>query len=313
MYHWALAADQHGIVSMLELRRAGLTSAEIEALVRNGQLTRLARGWYALQPPVSAENRHVLTTRAMLRAHERRAVAGHHSALLLLGLPTYGADLATVRLNRREVGSPRTRAGQRLGRAVPLEGQLELTVVPALAVVQHGISAGSLSALVAADAFVRTGGSVEDLGVALDWVRYHPHTTQLRSALDRVDGRHESPGETLLGHALHVMGVASTPQLAITDGSFRAVVDFLVDKRVVIEFDGRVKYGRPSDTPDPFGRKQSPEQVLWQEKAREDHLRELGYEVLRVTWADLQNPIALAARIRNAIERARRRNGLLTA
>jgi very-short-patch-repair endonuclease len=154
---------------------------------------------------------------------------------------------------------------------------------------------------------------VEDLGVALDWVRYHPHTTQLRSALDRVDGRHESPGETLLGHALHVMGVASTPQLAITDGSFRAVVDFLVDKRVVIEFDGRVKYGRPSDTPDPFGRKQSPEQVLWQEKAREDHLRELGYEVLRVTWADLQNPIALAARIRAAIERARRRNGLLTA
>lgn len=189
----------------------------------------------------------------------------------------------------------------------------EDTVVPALAVVQHGISAGSLSALVAADALVRTGGSVEDLGVALDWVHCHPHTTQLRSSLDLVDGRHESPGETLLSHALHVMGVTSTPQVAITDGSFRAVVDFLVDKRVVIEFDGRVKYGRPSDTPDPFGRMQSPEQVLWQEKAREDHLRELGYEVVRVTWADLQNPTALAARIRAAIERARRRDGLLTA
>lgn len=313
MNDWALAADGYGIVSMLELRRAGLTSAEIEALVRRGLLTRLARGWYAVHTPVSAEHRHVLTTRAMLRAHEGRAVAGHHSALLLLGLPTYGADLETVRLNRREVGSPRTRTGQRLGRAVPLEGQFEATVVPALAVVQHGISAGSLSALVAADAFVRGGGSVEDLDGALAWVRYHPHTTQLRSALDRVDGRHESPGETLLGHALHVMGVASTPQVPITDGSFRAVVDFLVDPGVVIEFDGRVKYGRPADTPDPFGRRQSPEQVLWQEKAREDHLRELGYEVVRVTWADLQNQAVLAARIRAAIERARRRAGPLTA
>lgn len=250
---WELAADGDGVLSMLDLRRAGLATPDITALVRAGRLTNLARGWYALGRPDTAEARHVLTTRAMLRAHMGRAVAGHHSALLLMGLPTYRADLSTVRLSRRTPGSPRTRTGQRLGRAVPPESQLDLTVVPALAVVQHGISAGPLSALVAADGLLHRGASAEDLVVALDWVRYHPRTSALRAALPRADGRRESPGETVLGHVLHTMNVPVTPQFEITERSFRAVPDFLVDgENVVIEFDGKIKYGRSAETPDPL-------------------------------------------------------------
>ena len=75
----------------------------------------------------------------------------------------------------------------------------------------------------------------------------------------------------------------------------------------MLEFDGQVKYSRSADQPDPFGHRRSPQQVLWAEKQREDRLRELGYEVVRVTWADLDDPVALARRIRAAIERARRR------
>ncbi len=139
-------------------------------------------------------------------------------------------------------------------------------------------------------------------------MRYHPHTSALRSTLERADGRHESPGETVLADLLHTMGLRVTPQVAITASSFRAVVDLLVDgEAVVIEFDGKIKYGRSAHTPDPFGRQRSPEEVVWEEKRREDQIRELGYEVVRVTWSDLRNPRELADRIHRAIARARRR------
>ncbi len=57
---------------------------------------------------------------------------------------------------------------------------------------------------------------------------------------------------------------------------------------MVIEFDGRVKYGRGADEVDPFGHRRAGRDVLWQEKRREDTLRELGYEVVRVVWSDLR-------------------------
>jgi very-short-patch-repair endonuclease len=123
--------------------------------------------------------------------------------------------------------------------------------------------------------------------------------------LRHADGRHESPGETRLAHALRLLGITATPQVRIPGSN--AVVDFLVEGApVVIEFDGQVKYGRSVDEVDPFGRRLAGREVLWQEKRREDRLRELGYEVVRVVWSDLDSPQELATRIRRAVERSRR-------
>jgi hypothetical protein len=73
-----------------------------------------------------------------------------------------------------------------------------------------------------------------------------------------------------------------------------ARVDFLFAGRVVVEVDGRVKYTDPK--------------VLWEEKLREDRLRELGYEVVRLTWADLMGPPErVRARILAALSRSARR------
>ena len=86
-----------------------------------------------------------------------------------------------------------------------------------------------------------------------------------------------------------MLGIAATPQVRIPGSN--AIVDFLLDDApVVIEFDGRVKYGRGADELDPFGRRRSGQEVLWQEKRREDRLRELGYEVVRVVWSELDSP-----------------------
>jgi very-short-patch-repair endonuclease len=303
---WMSAADQHGILDLADLRRAGLPGRDVARLVRRGELTRLARGWYAVGPIPDERDRHVLATRAALRSHGGRAVAGHHSALLMLAAPTYQADLGAVRLSRRTPGPTSTTAALRLGRCVPPEMQGSETVSPALAAVQHGLSAGPVSALVAADGVLHRGlATSAEFQTVLDLVTGHPYSAGIAELLQGADGRHESPGETRLALALRLQGVTATPQVVIP-GS-RAVVDFLLDEApVVIEFDGRVKYGREADEVDPFGRRRSREQVVWDEKRREDRLRELGYEVVRVTWSDLDSPQELATRIRRAIQRARR-------
>jgi hypothetical protein len=308
---WKLTADGHGIVAVADLRRSGLDAHDVRALVAEGEISALARGWYCLGQPSSPEHRHVLTTRAFLRAHEGRALAGHHSALLVMELPTFRADLKVVRLSRRTPGSPRTRQNQRLGRVVPIEAQGEDTVVPGLAVVQHGLSAGPLSSLVAADAALRRGLLTRaDLNLAVGWVAGHPESANIAGFVDLADGRRESPGETRLAHLFHLMRMSVTPQFEISEVGVHAKVDFKVDgEMVVVEFDGLVKYGRAADEPDPFGRRRTPNQVVVDEKRREDAIRDLGYEVVRVVWSDLDDPVALARRIAAAVRRARRRHG----
>ena len=59
------------------------------------------------------------------------------------------------------------------------------------------------------------------------------------------------------------------------------------------EFDGRAKYRRAAD-----GRA---DDVLWQEKLREERLREAGFEVVRFTWQQVtQEPKQTADRVREA-------------
>jgi hypothetical protein len=124
----------------------------------------------------------------------------------------------------------------------------------------------------------------------------------VRRALDRADGRAESPGETRLREAVRLIGFSATPQVTIRDGSFVAVVDLaLDDARVVLEFDGFVKYGRPN----PWTTASTPVDVLIAEKVREDHLRSLRYAVVRVIWSELDDLVALRRRIMAAVDLAR--------
>lgn len=306
---WTAIADEHGVIALADLRRASLDVRGIERLTKTGELTRLSRGWYAAGTPDSHEEHHRLATRAMLRAHGDRAVAAYHSALVLHGLPTYQARLGTVRLSRVRPGPPRTRPGLSMGRAVRPEAIRAPTVTPAMAIAQVSSSSGPLASLIAADAALRRKlVTPADLRQAALWVEKHPHTARLESFLDLADGRRESPGETRLGHAFHLLGVAVTPQVRVEDGAFLAFLDFLLDDwPVVFEFDGKMKYGRAQDRVDNRGRPISAGDAVWCEKQREDHLRRLGYEVVRVVWSELDDLAELDRRRHAAISRARAR------
>ena len=111
-----------------------------------------------------------------------------------------------------------------------------------------------------------------------------------------ADGRSESVGESRLRVDLSVGGIEVEPQVVIRDenGTFVARVDLAVrDSKVVIEFDGAVKYsdGGP--------------EALMAEKRREDALRRLGYLVVRFTWPDLYRARLLVGRVRDAIAASR--------
>lgn len=107
-----------------------------------------------------------------------------------------------------------------------------------------------------------------------------------------ADAASESVGETRTRLMLLDQGFEVRSQVDISDegGSLVGRVDFLVGGRVVVEFDGAVKY----DGAD--GRA-----ALVAEKRREDALRALGYAVVRLGWADLERPAQAVARIRRAL------------
>jgi hypothetical protein len=102
-------------------------------------------------------------------------------------------------------------------------------------------------------------------------------------AVNLADGRAESPLETL--GRLRIIGSglpAPELQVEIHDArGFVARVDaWYDDAAVAVEFDGLVKYEDPRD-----GR--SPGRVLWDEKRREDRVRDLDIRVLRLARADV--------------------------
>lgn len=105
------------------------------------------------------------------------------------------------------------------------------------------------------------------------------------------------------------MGFVAMPQVEISSGDFLARADLaLHGLGVLLEFDGFVKYSRA----DPYGKHSTPGEVVFAEKVREDRIRDLGYEVVRVTWSDFEDLPALRRRIEAAVARARARRGLAT-
>ena len=83
------------------------------------------------------------------------------------------------------------------------------------------------------------------------------------------------------------------------DGRVIGRVDFLwKHQRTVGEFDGKKKYNellKPG---------QSAEDVVYDEKLREDRLRDAGFQVARWSWQDLYCPGVIRDRVRRAFARS---------
>lgn len=245
------------------------------------------RGWYSVCAPADDRDAHRLRTIALIRSFDGRVCPSHHSLLVLHGLPTFKADLKTIHVCRLADAWSRHRTGAVIHPS--LGGKVTLPQ----AIVQTGQVNGAMDSLIAADAALhRSLVTTAELLEAMERFRGHRHTAQVRRILPRADGRCESPGETrtrllMIDHGFDVI------QVTIPDGPVSWRVDFLIEgTNVIVEFDGMVKYGDNAD--------------LVQEKRREDRLRALGYEVVRITWSDLSRPDRVIADINRALARGYR-------
>jgi hypothetical protein len=257
----AVADSQGGIFTTRQAHTAGYDKWGLLRLMHQSACRHLARGLYAVPSPEPRTDleEHLLLARGSLLLYPDAVLAGH-SALAAWGLPVWGADLRRARLERpveHEVltarlvirppwALPPALSPTPPSRASGPPGIPDRRVHPAVAVVQHCLDSGAASGLAAADAALHADVvRVEELEAVAGLVRGWPRSSRVRTMMAHADGRSESVGESRLRFGLAVAGIELEPQVVIADlqGRFVARVDFVVKgTKVIVEFDGKVKY-----------------------------------------------------------------------
>ncbi|WP_433657280.1 hypothetical protein ACQPW1_37575 [Nocardia sp. CA-128927] len=215
------------------------------------------------------------------------AVISHQSAAAVHGLPLWGMPLDKVHITRH-----RSSGGHR-GKHLHLHcapfrdedviavGSL-LVLSPARTIADIARTVGLQQTVAIGDAAARQLGLArETFCNAITYAAGRPGYRAALRAIGMFDRRSESIGESRSRVVLDDLGLP-IPELQTTilndAGSFVARVDFCFEELGIIgEFDGKVKYGGEL-TPDG-----NPAEALYREKLREDHLRDLGWEVVRWT------------------------------
>ncbi|MGI3786451.1 MAG: hypothetical protein ACRYG2_37385 [Janthinobacterium lividum] len=291
-----------------ELVRNGLSPAEIRSAVGAGSLKRLRRGAYVesaeLDDDLTRRHRQLIT--ATLRQGHPGAVVSHGSAAVLHGLDVPRRALERVHLTRNRYGGGQRRAWVQVhGHLLPDDhvvaaDGLAVTSLPRT-VVDLACALPLPDAVAVGDGALRLGATPLDLETVLAGAGPRRGVATARRALELLDARSESYGESLSRVLMLERGLTGlVPQQLVRNerGVVVARVDFAWPTLGVIgEFDGRVKYGRT------LAPGQDPAEALWLEKVREDLLRDLGWQVVRWIWADLGDPRAWFARLDRAFAR----------
>lgn len=297
-----------GLLRRSEALAAGMTDGELARSVRRGELTRLRRGTYVQDASaLSGAAEHAAVVAAAVADLRVPAVVSHLSAAVLHGLPMWNVRLVRVHLLRNP---PANGSGSR---AVHLHiARLpadEVMVLDDLAVTDLTRTAVDVArtvpfeqAVVIVDAALGTRKTSRSrLGACLDRMGPVPGSGRARRVIAFADGRAESVGESRSRVLMHRLGLPA-PDLQVklvrADGSDLARCDFgWREHRTVAEFDGRIKYGRllrPG---------QDPGDAVFEEKVREDDIRDEGWKVARWIWREIETPLVVGDRLRRAFAR----------
>lgn len=295
-----------------DLTEQGYTYAELARLTRDAALVRVRRGAYAAPPAAELDPRvaHLQLLEASVAQSSSELVVSHASAAVVHGLPIGNDQLARVHLTQDRNGQGHIRRYSHIhGVALAAEDvdQIDGYRVTSLprTVLDLACALRPLLAVPIGDAALRAGMTTESLDQQVAGAHHRHGIGRARRTAALLDLRSESPGESMsrVVFAEHRIPMP-TPQLEVLDERSRFVgrCDFgWKEQRTLGEFDGKTKYGRLLLKPG-----QSPEDALFDEKQREDRLRDLGWQVVRWIWADLYRPAALIDRLHRAFARGRR-------
>lgn len=287
--------DANGLVRSCD--QEGREARKYASKSGENELKRLARGvfveredWERAGPRRKIE----LATLSQVPEGSRVIIAGV-AAAVLHGLPllnTLGAgaghhiDLATSsRLKAGQHGIPVRRVSGAIQDidVVRMHGR-RVTDVPKT-VIDICRSTDLRSGLVVADAALRGWTTKAELLAVLDAYRRSPGNRRAREVIAMATELSGSVGESLTKLAIVRSGLANDDELlqqvSFSDGYGEiGRVDFYIPALgLVIEFDGDVKYSNNNA--------RCTEQVMTRELKREKRLKNLGLEVVRLTWRDV--------------------------
>lgn len=273
------------IFNAAQLRDRGVGQDEVRRAVQQGEIVRLKRGWYTRTARDEPSERHRLRLLTELVDHPG-TVPSHYSGAIHLGLPVHRPDWRRVHLMRTTSGSPQNRAHVVIHRRV---GDAT-TANPALVVAQTSLFC-PISGLMALDKALGVGSvTLTDFDHWSEVLAGRPGHPHLRAVRRLADGRRESPLESHTTMVFDRWGWLIEPQFEVPGTNYRA--DGRIEgTRVLVECDGLGKYDEPG--------------ASVREKLREDEIRALDWEVVRVTTSLLDDPPTLARRVKAAIDRAR--------
>jgi len=294
------------ITSSRQLAAEGLGPNDLTRMVRSGELVRLRRGAYVDPGDGTLDPRaaHLRLLEATLPHCDPAAVISHTSAAVVHRLPVWDEHLARIHVTRNREGGGRTRrltqvhGGVLADAEVTDVGGLRVTTT-ARTVVDVARSLPLVQAVAAGDAALSRVSRTEIEQILADQAG-RTGIARARVAVAFLDPRSESAGESFSRVVLHRAGLPR-PELQYEvlglDGRLVGRCDFgWPEFKVLGEFDGKKKYGELLRRPG-----QTAEDVLIEEKRREDRLRALGWIVIRWMWSDLHRPEALVAQLRTVL------------
>ena len=299
--------DKHDLWRTGQLHESGLNSRAIKLLLRHGKLVRLRYGCY-IRAAVWDKQSAPIRSKQLIRAHAHGTLTtsvgdfiySHTSAARLHGLFLWNVDdlihiLLRVRPSNERLGKdvrghtrPYTEAD------VVVIGKLRVTVLERT-VVDCAMMLNYRQALVLMDHALRLGADFAVMDVMAEGLTGRRGIRNLRMALSNADPRSESAGETLTRELITRLNLPlPEAQVEVNSRAGRHRLDFAwKEKKVALEFDGKVKYFdyRPTD------------EVVFQERRREKALTEDGWHFIRVEWKDLFHEQEFKSRILAALRR----------
>lgn len=296
----AISDANGGYFRTYQALEAGNGPRDIRRALRANVIRRIRHGTYAFAEVwdnLSPEARHVVLTKSVVRESKGAVAACSVSACALRNMSLWGHDLSQVHVVRLDGGASRREAGVVHHREAITESEIELvdgvpSVRAARAMCEAGSEVGLEAGVVLYDSGLRLNAvTAESLSRQAAMMERCPGTRQVRFGVRLADGRAESPGESRNRFLFFRFDIPA-PDLQVpihaADGRLIGVTDFGWELYCHVgEFDGRVKYTRSFKDDD-----RTPEQVVFDEKAREDKIRGTRKGMTRTIWSELNDRVA---------------------
>jgi hypothetical protein len=289
-----------------EAIEAGYDDKALHRAMRKEVIHRVRHGAYSFADAwakLDERERHLVTCAAVLRTTRAPGVLSHISAVAALGLPTWELPLDEVHLTRTTRKTGRNGAGIRqhhghLEQAdITTAGGLPITAVARTAVDLTTLTDVEHAVPVLSEMLRREMTTIVELQNEVDGARHVPGTLTSDLGIRLADKRLESVGECRSWCMFFRQAMPMPqPQYEVFDQWHVLIgrVDFAwPELKVFVEFDGTEKY---------LKHRKEGESVLdavRREKRREEAIcRATGWRCIRMTWADLYDPVGTCARIR---------------